>query len=466
MKFLCFRNNLLDHARERVYVFFTPLVFLIVVGCAGSEIDSGTVTPGKTAATTVSAIGQVPPTKIPIATAAVTNGIDPVATSGSTAIASTLLPQTQPTVGVAIPTSSVPTVVSPTPTPVPPPTATPFWTAIPATPTATPTPVPTEAPTAGSMSARYGVISHTGSTAVISNMLQTLGANEYIDFQSNPATAPAGTTKLIYIPVRANIPVLSTSQIQTYADAKPGSIWYVGGETNLWSSVDQVVEDMKYYYDQIRAADPTAKITSPSMLNWTFTCFGCAGYTTGQHWLSEFVDRYQQLYSEPPPWDYWAIDLYPIDWWNTPNNGFSPEVIAEYAGSNPPAEKSLPVEQLLGLREFIDSKQEFTGAPIIVTELGIHWGYDAVTITPECPSGKPTGNYNLSVMIDYFSMVFDWLDANASSKHIEKWFTYTTYRNIGQCRSDGYAGVSIFDDPNDGVTLSEFGEWYRVRSSP
>ena len=76
---------------------------------------------------------------------------------------------------------------------------------------------------------------------------------------------------------------------------------------------------------------------------------------------------------------------------------------------------------------------------------------------------QPTGTYQTQKVIDYLDGVFNWLDANAATKNIEKWFLYATYRDITTCSSDGYAGLTLFDSPELGANLTPVGEFVRDR---
>ena len=297
--------------------------------------------------------------------------------------------------------------------------------------------------------------------------LSQLNADWYINFSTNVDDIPADKSMLIFVPVKIGLTLLTLSEIQAIAAAKPGSIWYIGGEPNILYGVDDVIVDMHYYYTEIKLADPTARITSPSVLNWDFTCYGCDGFTLGNSWMTTFVARYEDLYGTMPPWDIWAIDLYPLDWWNFPNTGFPPEVIAQYAPDLPPNTESIPAKQLEAYRQYIDSLPGKAGQPIIVTEIGIHWGWTGIEHgVPGCTTGSPTGEYKSMVIRDYFDSVFSWLEEHAVSYNIERWFTYVTYSDITKCRYDGYSGMSLFDSPDVGSSLSDIGRWYVARSAP
>ena len=58
----------------------------------------------------------------------------------------------------------------------------------------------------------------------------------------------------------------------------PGYYWYIFGEANRYGFItpDRFAPVFHYYAGAIIAADPTAKIVGTSILNWDFTCLGCA----------------------------------------------------------------------------------------------------------------------------------------------------------------------------------------------
>ena len=55
-----------------------------------------------------------------------------------------------------------------------------------------------------------------------------------------------------------------------------------------------------------------------------------SGYQCGKVWFREFLSAYENLYGQKPVVDAWAIDTYPIDWINIPNN--DPDRLATYKG--------------------------------------------------------------------------------------------------------------------------------------
>jgi hypothetical protein len=319
---------------------------------------------------------------------------------------------------------------------------------------------------AGSLSGKYGVIVDDGNTAILSAQLQTLQSNWYLRFDSDVSDIPAGKSRPIYIEVSPERGVKTTGQLQALANTVPGAIWYVSGEPNRQFNVDDIIEDLRYYYTEIKLADPTARITSPSVLNWEYTCVACGGYKMGKTWMAEFIARYQDLYGTYPPWDIWAIDLYPLDWVNLPNTGFPAGLVELYAPELPPTSKSIPAIQLTGYRNYIDSLPGKAGQPIIITEIGIHWGWSQIHFGGGCGAGAPAGEYKPLVLRDYFDSVFTFFEDNAVAYNLERWFTYTTYSDVDNCRYDGYSGMSLLDSLSVNAGLSDLGKWYVGRSAP
>jgi hypothetical protein len=275
---------------------------------------------------------------------------------------------------------------------------------------------------------------------------------------------------------------MTRPEIKQMVQALPGSYWYMWGEVNryVYMTPTRFAPVFKYFSSQIRAADPTAKIIAPSLLNWDFTCIGClwdtscgdlvgTGYRCGKSWVAGdatvnyegFISAYESRYGEKPPVDVWSIDLYPIDWENTPNN--DPEKKASFKGQEF-MHWEIVVQQLQGMRQYLDTLAEYVDTPIWINEIAIHVGYDDWKWDPYPQQLKPVGDYNWDKMSDYLIKTLDWLEANAASHKIEKWFFFTTYRDIKKVGPDGYMGIIFFDGPQVGASLNCLGELYRSRS--
>ena len=395
-----------------------------------------------------------------------------------TLTATATLSPTRTATPVALETSTA----TPTPTPTevagsaPPPTGGPIATPV---ATASPAPTPTPVPYDG----RYGVVLHSRLTSDNQYFLEQLGVNWYLDFQSDMSQVPNGSNKVAYIRVPTDSTVwtsgdaesieglsdtevaalgfLTRSQIRQMAQDSPGTYWYLFGEPNRYGHITglRFASVFHYFITELTAGDPTAKIVSPSILNWDFTCVGCTGYQTGEGWVQEFIGAYEAKYGAKPPVDVWAIDVYPIDWTNTPNNDPAKPAFYSAKGDAFP-HWSIAVQQLQGLRQYLDSIPDYSNTPIWITEIAIHVAYDGWHFGS---SGElvPDGSYNWNKMSDYVIRVLDWLDANAATHKIERWFFFITWTDVVNVSSDGYMGITFFNEPGQGATLNCLGETYR-----
>jgi hypothetical protein len=242
---------------------------------------------------------------------------------------------------------------------------------------------------------------------------------------------------------------LTRSQIQEIVTEAPGSYWYIFGEANRYGYITGTLFAPVFHYivTSIKEVDPTAKIVSPSVLNWTWTCYKFCDYESGKDWLEEFIQAYESKYSgSKPPVDVWAIDVYPIDWSRTPNSSIH---------------ASIAISQLENMRQYLNSIPEYTFTPIWITEIAVHVGYDGWTIGSPL---DPVGIYHWDKMSDYLTITLDWLEDNALANKIEKWFFFTTWKNIVDVGNDGYMGIFFFDGPQYGAKLNCLGKSYRARS--
>lgn len=354
-------------------------------------------------------------------------------------------------------TSSPTPTLQPSPTATASPTSTPTVTPSPTpTPTATPTPVPTSTPEPTATpyveptpDPRYGVIV----VGDDNHALTTLGVTDYIDYTSRLDDIPEGKRKLIYLPSVNPVPYETITQVSAEA---PGSIWYVLGEPNAHGSpVGTVLAQLHDTYEAIKEADPTALITSPSMLNFNFTCINCGGYTTGAAWINDFVIEYFGAYGEFPPIDIFAIDLFPLVW---PGGSLTVEQ------AFPTVRDDIVVNQVVEFREWIDLWDVYRDNPIWITEFGLHWGFpDWEFDVPGCDTPSPVGEYQTEEVKAYLGRVYDWLEANADEQNVERWFTYATFVDVHTCKPDSGNGLSLFESSGAGAELTEVGEFFKDR---
>jgi len=369
---------------------------------------------------------------------------------------------------VPSPTATISPVPTPTETPTPSPTVVPLLTPTPSptvvpllTPTPTSTPLPTFTPTpsptplppgfvTGGADDRFGIIT-SGSQALVADRLNTLNTRWYIDYGMDPMSAPPGSKKVPYIPVILGNRV-PEAVLTDIAVKSPGSYWYIGGEPNTRGiSGTRFVAEFDYYVGIIKAADPTAKIVSASILNWDFTCTGCSGFPSGHTWLLEFITAYQDVHNGVlPPVDVWAIDAYPLTW-----------------NKVPMVDWFLVAQQIQGLRDFLDFELFRFNDPIWITEAGTHWAYGSWELGPGNKIRIPSHldwveDYEWDEVAIYTESLIRWLLINGQSMKIEKWFFFrdwidpATHENADA----NYSGLYLFESNEVGSPLNQVGQLY------
>jgi len=384
-----------------------------------------------------------------------TSGPQPTSTpAGSTPVPSpivTISPVPTPTESPT-PSPTVVPLLTPTPTSTPLPTFTPTPSPTPL-PTFTPTPSPTPLPpgfVTGGADDRFGIIT-SGSQALVADRLNTLNTRWYIDFDMDATTAPPGSTKVPYIPVILGNRVPEAVLRDIVVNA-PGSYWYIGGEPNTRGiSGTSFVPEFDYYVGIIKAADPTAKIVSASILNWNFTCTGCGGFPSGATWLREFITAYQNAHDgNLPPIDVWAIDAYPLTW-----------------NKVPMVDWFLVAQQIQGLRNFLDFELFLFNDPIWITEAGTHWAYGAWELGPGNKIRIPShldweDDYEWDLVAGYTESLIRWLLINGQSMKIEKWFFFRDWIDPEtHAGADAhYSGMYLFESENIGSPLNQVGQLY------
>jgi hypothetical protein len=116
------------------------------------------------------------------------------------------------------------------------------------------------------------------------------------------------------------------------------------------------------------------------------------------------------------------------------------------------------------MRAFLNTIPAYFNTPIWITEIAIHVGYDDWDFVPSSRI-VPVGVYHWDKMSTYINEVLDWLEDNAESYNIDKWFFFTTWQDIvTPPASDPYMGIIFFDGPDEDAQLNCLGELYRARS--
>lgn len=369
----------------------------------------------------------------------------------------TVTPTASPTAAPTVqpvdpwPTATAPVTrptAGPTPIPTPAPTTTPTPTPAP-DPTATPArPSPTSIPPNDD---RFGLIA---SGSARDWQVLNLGATWFIDFDSDPGNAPPGTNKVPFIQVAPRSVRIPPSDLAILTARAPGSHWYIGGEPNVAQqgnmTPEAFVAEFDYYATEIRAADPTARIMGPSILNWDFTCTGCGGFTSGETWMRAFIDAYAVAHNgASPPVDVWSIDAYPLTWNTVPMTNW--EIVRD---------------QIIGFRQYLALEvPDHATTPIWVTELASHWAFSewaienaALAIPPELDVET---DYLWDEMEGYMDGILGWLKEEGPALNVDRWFFFKGYVDIEASSKEGYAGIYFYENGVHGSPLNQLGEVYR-----
>jgi len=319
-------------------------------------------------------------------------------------------------------------------------------------PTATPgaSPTPTSTPTPQNDD-RFGVIA---SGSGRDWQVQNLGATWFIDFDTDPGDAPPGTNKVPFIQVAPRIERTSPAELALLTAAAPGSYWYIGGEPNVVQqgnmTPEAFVDEFDYYATEIRAADPSARIMGPSILNWDFTCTGgCGGFRSGESWMRSFIDAYAASHGgDPPPVDVWSIDAYPLTWNTVPMTNWQ-----------------IVRDQILGFRQYLaDEVPGHSSTPIWVTELASHWAFPAWAIKDSALAIPPDldieADYLWGEMEGYMDGILGWLKNEGPAINVDRWFFFKGYVDIEASIPEGYAGIYFYENGEEGASLNQLGEIY------
>jgi len=63
-------------------------------------------------------------------------------------------------------------------------------------------------------------------------------------------------------------------------------------------------------------------------------------------------------------------------------------------------------------------------------------------------------------MIEFMDGIIGWMQNNAVTQNIERWFFYKDWVDISQTASAGYAGIHLFESGGSGVALNPLGQVY------
>jgi hypothetical protein len=300
---------------------------------------------------------------------------------------------------------------------------------------------------------RFGVAANGDPTAA----LGPLGLSWFYRYgQTTPDVASHRVAQISLRPGQASITRVPVATLSAAARANPGGYWLIGNEPNVpgqdnVSPADYVAE-LKYYADAIKGADPSARLVGPNVLNWDFTCSGCAGITAGHAWVDQFRTAWASQYGGSPPLDVWGIHAYTITWDKLPMTD-APTVEAQVAG----------------FADYLTTVPSEQRKPVWVSEFGIIWAYPGFnSVTSGCAAAPaciaPSGAYATGAVSSFLNDVLGWLSGNAARYRLERWFLYTTYP-VPDAYATAFGGVALVDGTAAGGTLSNFGQIYRQYAS-
>ncbi|HEX6513572.1 MAG TPA: glycosyl hydrolase [Chloroflexota bacterium] len=250
--------------------------------------------------------------------------------------------------------------------------------------------------------ARFGVVvAGPGSDDPLyaASALQALHAGSWYSFGSS-----------LVLPGRVQLvrPGAALGQLADGARANPHSAWLIGNEPNVPGQDDMTpgayADFLQQVASAIKAADPSAQLVGPNVLNWDSTCGGCGGglRASGHAWSDAFVAAYTQRYGHVPL-DAWGIHAYTLDW-----------------GHTPMIDPAANLADLTAARGWLGAGPKL---PLWLTEFGVIWAYEGLS---QQPGGKfaPTGRYRDDLVAGYLDAMLGWLTAPGSG--VDRWFLYAT----------------------------------------
>lgn len=289
---------------------------------------------------------------------------------------------------------------------------------------------------------RFGAIVVDG----VPGQVTTLGLDWYIpNAFAEDEDAPPGTHAVRFFPIN---PVMDPDAVSDRVNRYPGSYWLIGNEPNVpdmtYGGVDPDIYAgaLNYYANVIKAADPTAKLVGPNVLNWSFVCDGCSGYPQGQAWTEAMRSTYLDRYGAQPPLDVWSLHTYELDWNHFPNGNAQRDI-----------------DQITGFRTWLDATPELAGAEIWVTEMGIHWGYQGLEWKGDV--AYPLGSFDYAHVEAYMQQLFGWLNDNAGALNVQKWFLFPIFSDHPEPYQSKWTGITLMDGPEADAPINRLGRLYQ-----
>jgi hypothetical protein len=302
------------------------------------------------------------------------------------------------------------------------------------------------------MKGRYGVGLGHGNPA----QMQTLGLEWFVSSfsldwalqgQAAGVTVPEGVKYPFMIWAKNFNTDAERQRIRTAAQRFPGSYWLIHNEPNVNTMGNmtpaEYAEALRWYADEIRMADSTAKLVGPNVLNWTFTCEGCEGFVQGQEWSDQMRKAYMDRYQQEPPLDAWSLHTYDLDWQRLPQGNAQRQI-----------------EQMQGMRAWLDSIPALAGKPIWNTEIGLHWGYPGLNFRDDTKLAYPIGDFDYDHVERYMRTVFGWLNANADALNIERWFIWVMWQQPEHWQEQ-WGGITLTNGPAADAAVTRLGRLYQ-----
>lgn len=306
-----------------------------------------------------------------------------------------------------------------------------------ATPVETPVPPLSGAPPRVS-DQRFGIVLDALQPDAAGHALQLLHVQWFVGAATGPLDHAA--TQVQDVPA-------SLTQLATLARRYPGRVWSLAEEPNGISATDPEAQPAAYaarlhaIATALHAADPTAQLIGPDVLDWSTGCTGCGGMVTGQAWTDAMRQAYLDAYHEEVPFDVWSIHTYPLDWQHLPTVNYREME-----------------QQLIDLRRWLDSIPDLRNKPIWDTELGVHWGYTAYQFAQE--GGKttlmPAGILRTDLVENYLRQLLTWLVEKGPAYRIERWFVFAAYNP--DVPGDHAGAISLLNGPGPEARLTGFGQ--------
>ena len=316
---------------------------------------------------------------------------------------------------------------------------------------------------------RYGVIVQSPESPQATRYAEGLGVRWFLNEGRSPALNIGSSRKVPIIKEIRPGTYLSREQMAQLLQDHPGVDIVLGNEPNVGaqgnSTGKEYAEAFHYYNGLLKGEtglDPSRRLVTGNTLNWEFTCLrraegipeshGCTWDYSGREFITEFRNAYKLRFGTEPPVEVWGVHAYPINWKKLPTT-----------------DSRTAIEQIEAMRKYLDSSPDHRGAPIWVTEFGVHWGFGCgnpcFVEKNGLPVPGPGANYQEAEVLAFMNDMLDWLESRAEEDRIEKWFLYAAYVALGQPDPQVNQGLTLYAGPDQSHGLSAAGQLYKRRAA-